>query len=269
MMHCYTKGYVMIGMSYYPYWDGVDYTQNIAAFSSNLNDMGSRYGKEVMVCEVGGLENDPTNTYNMLVAVQNAVKAVPNGKGLGVFYWEPEGNAAVLPDAYQLGATAVVSSNVLKFTDALHAFGTFPYASGTYELVNRNSGKALNVTGGASTDGANIEQWGYNAWSTQKWQFIDIGSGYYEIKNVGTGKALNVSGGSLTDGANIQQWTYNAWSSQKWQLITAGNGYYQLKNVGSCKLMDVSASSTADSAQIVQWASNGGWNQLWSIIKVN
>jgi len=27
----------------------------------------------------------------MLVAVQNKVKAVPNNKGLGVIYWEPEG----------------------------------------------------------------------------------------------------------------------------------------------------------------------------------
>jgi arabinogalactan endo-1,4-beta-galactosidase len=28
----------------------------------------------------------------MLVAVQKKVKAVPDGKGLGVIYWEPEGD---------------------------------------------------------------------------------------------------------------------------------------------------------------------------------
>ena len=41
--------------------------------------------------EVGGEDSKPQNTYDMLVAVQNKVKAVPNKKGLGVFYWEPEG----------------------------------------------------------------------------------------------------------------------------------------------------------------------------------
>jgi arabinogalactan endo-1,4-beta-galactosidase len=53
--------------------------------------MASRYDKEVMVVEVGGEDTKPQNTYDMLVAVQQQVKAVPNGKGLGVIYWEPQG----------------------------------------------------------------------------------------------------------------------------------------------------------------------------------
>lgn len=112
----------VIGMSYYPYWIGSDYTASISALQSNLKDMVSRYGKEVMVCEVGGLENNASNSYNMLKATLNAVKAVPNGKGIGVFYWEPEANSTVLPDKYQLGATQVVSGKTLKFTSAIDAF---------------------------------------------------------------------------------------------------------------------------------------------------
>ena len=83
--------YDIIGLSYYPYWIGSDYTATINALASNMNDMVSRYGKPVMVCEVGDLDTDPTNTYNMLVAVMDKVQAVPNGNGLGVFYWEPQG----------------------------------------------------------------------------------------------------------------------------------------------------------------------------------
>ncbi|WP_253205446.1 glycosyl hydrolase 53 family protein [Clostridium estertheticum] len=83
--------YDIIGMSYYPYWAGMDYTSNIDALGNNLNDMAARYGKEVMVVEVGGLDTEPINTYNMLVAVQAKVKGVPNNMGTGVFYWEPEG----------------------------------------------------------------------------------------------------------------------------------------------------------------------------------
>ncbi len=83
----------VIGLSYYPYWlkGKPDYTLSIDDLGNNLNDMASRYGKEVMVVEVGGEDYKVQNTYNMLVAVQKKVKSVPNGKGLGVVYWEPEG----------------------------------------------------------------------------------------------------------------------------------------------------------------------------------
>jgi arabinogalactan endo-1,4-beta-galactosidase len=53
--------------------------------------MAARYGKEVMVVEVGGEDSKPQNTYDMLQAVQRKVRAVPEHKGLGVIYWEPQG----------------------------------------------------------------------------------------------------------------------------------------------------------------------------------
>lgn len=85
--------YDVIGLSYYPYWlDGnPDYTLSINELRNNLKDMAERYGKEVMVVEVGGEDTKVQNTYDMLTAVLKNVKEVPNSKGLGVFYWEPEG----------------------------------------------------------------------------------------------------------------------------------------------------------------------------------
>lgn len=83
--------YDIIGLSYYPYWLGTDYTANIASLEYNLKDMNSRYNKEVMVVEVGGDFTLVQNTYDMLIAVIKSVKTVPNNKGLGVIFWEPEG----------------------------------------------------------------------------------------------------------------------------------------------------------------------------------
>jgi arabinogalactan endo-1,4-beta-galactosidase len=85
--------YDVIGLSYYPYWlkGHPDYTLSINDLANNLDDMASRYGKEVMVVEVGGEDTKVQNTYDMLIAVQQKVKEVPNAKGLGVIYWEPEG----------------------------------------------------------------------------------------------------------------------------------------------------------------------------------
>ncbi len=85
--------YDVIGMSYYPYWlDGrPDYTASINDLAANMDDMAARYGKEVMVVEIGGEDTQPQNTYDMLRAVQRKVRAVPDHKGLGVIYWEPQG----------------------------------------------------------------------------------------------------------------------------------------------------------------------------------
>lgn len=83
--------YDVIGLSYYPYWIKKDYTETITDLEFNLNDMVKRYGKEVMVVEVGGEYDKVQNTYEMLAATIKAVKNVPDKKGLGVIYWEPQG----------------------------------------------------------------------------------------------------------------------------------------------------------------------------------
>ena len=83
--------YDVIGLSYYPYWLNSNYTMTIADLQNNLNDMVTRYNKEVMVVEVGGDFTLVQNTKDMITATINAVRNVPNQKGLGVIYWEPQG----------------------------------------------------------------------------------------------------------------------------------------------------------------------------------
>jgi arabinogalactan endo-1,4-beta-galactosidase len=102
--------YDVIGLSYYPYWLGQekgkeelqDYSKTIADLELNLKDMVSRYGKDVMIVEVGGDYTLVQDTKNMLNAVIRAVKSVPNNKGLGVLYWEPQGEKSW--SGYQLNA---------------------------------------------------------------------------------------------------------------------------------------------------------------------
>jgi arabinogalactan endo-1,4-beta-galactosidase len=83
--------YDVIGLSYYPFWIKKDYSETIADLQNNLNDMASRYQKEVMVVEVGGVDEQVQNTKELLAATIKAVRTVPNNKGLGVLYWEPQG----------------------------------------------------------------------------------------------------------------------------------------------------------------------------------
>jgi arabinogalactan endo-1,4-beta-galactosidase len=108
-----------IGMSFYPYWQP---SGTIDQLRANLNDMVSRYGKEVVVSETGGLCTDPAGTRAMLAGVKEAVASAPDGKGIGFFYWEPESNPLVLPDSYSLGATELTAPNRLRYTEAMTGF---------------------------------------------------------------------------------------------------------------------------------------------------
>lgn len=78
----------VIGMSLYP--TNTDWSTLNAQCFSNMNDMVSRYGSEVMVCEVGMDWRYPDACNLFLKDLITKVKAVNGKKGLGVFYWEPE-----------------------------------------------------------------------------------------------------------------------------------------------------------------------------------
>ncbi len=103
-----------IGMSLYPS------TTNWATLDSqcltNMNDMITRYGKPVVISEVGMDVTDPTNSFAFLSDIIAKNSGLPGGNGLGVFYWEPE--------AYNwMGYGLVAFDNTGKPTHAMDAFG--------------------------------------------------------------------------------------------------------------------------------------------------
>ncbi len=80
--------YDVIGMSLYPTtsnWSTLN-----AQTLTNMNDMVARYGKEVMISEVGMDVSAPATAKAFLTDIISKTKSVTGGKGLGVFYWEPE-----------------------------------------------------------------------------------------------------------------------------------------------------------------------------------
>ena len=78
----------IIGMSLYP--SPTDWPSLNTQCWTNMNDMVSRYGTDVMICEVGMSWDQPQACKDFLSDLIAKVKGVPNNKGLGVFYWEPE-----------------------------------------------------------------------------------------------------------------------------------------------------------------------------------
>ncbi|GGK97470.1 hypothetical protein GCM10007964_44680 [Sphaerisporangium melleum] len=141
--------------------------------------------------------------------------------------------------------------------------------SASYVLVNRNSGKALDVYEWATTDGAPLVQWSRNDGAWQQWQFVDSGGGYYRLRSRHSGKVVDISGRSTADGANVVQWADNNGTNQQFRLVDTDNGYVKLINRNSGKALEVWERSTADGARISQYTDLSGANQQWQLVKLD
>ncbi|MFJ8537836.1 non-reducing end alpha-L-arabinofuranosidase family hydrolase [Streptomyces sp. NPDC093591] len=157
---------------------------------------------------------------------------------------------------------------VATFLGAQPASAATVDPNASYVLVNRNSGKALDVYNLATGDGARITQWTRNDQNQQQWQFVDSGGGYYRIKSRHSGKVLDVHNWSTANGGSIVQWADLNATNQQWRLADSSDGYVRLISRHSNKALEVQGASTADNANIVQYDDWGGSNQQWQFVKV-
>ncbi|MCP2243868.1 non-reducing end alpha-L-arabinofuranosidase family hydrolase [Lentzea aerocolonigenes] len=138
-----------------------------------------------------------------------------------------------------------------------------------YVLVNRNSGKALDVSSASTADGANLVQRTRTNATNQQFQFVDSGGGYYRLRARHSGKVLDVFNWSTADGAAIVQWADGNGANQQFRLADSDSGYVRLVNRNSNKVVEVQGLSTADGAGVAQWGDWNGSNQQWQLVRVD
>lgn len=138
-----------------------------------------------------------------------------------------------------------------------------------YKLVNKNSGKVLDVLDGSVDNAAQIVQWTDNGSLSQQWYLVDVGGGYKKIVNVKSGRALDVKDESKEDGGVLIQYTSNGGYNQHWKFTDIGDGYYKISSRHCGKLIDVRKWSTEDGGIIQQWSDAGGTNQHWKLVLVS
>ena len=209
-----------------------DMSKNIDFSSSLITD--SVVGN-VTQLQIKGLENN-TNYYFRL-------RAIDTISGIKSFYSD-----TITATTFSSG-TGIVSGSV-------------------YKIINVNSGKALNVTGNSTENGANVDIYTYNGATGQQWTVTSVGGGNYKLIAKCSGMALDVADGSTADGGNVQQWTYegNTNPNNQWQIIPVKSGVYKLIVQCSGKALDVSGGDTADGTNVQQWEDNGSEAQQWTFI---
>jgi endo-1,4-beta-xylanase len=137
-----------------------------------------------------------------------------------------------------------------------------------YVLVNRNSGKALDLYNLATNDGARITQWSRNDQAQQQWQFVDSGGGYYRLRSRHSSKVLDVYNASTADSASVIQWADHNGANQQFRPVIQEDGYLRLINRNSGKALEVQGAAANDGANIVQYTDWGGANQQWQLVRV-
>ncbi|MEV6209526.1 RICIN domain-containing protein [Kitasatospora sp. NPDC051914] len=150
---------------------------------------------------------------------------------------------------------------------AVDAFASirFPATNANYKMVNKNSSKAVDVSGGSLSAGANVIQWTDSGAGNQNWRFVPVGDGSYKVVSRNSALVMDVSGASTADGASVIQSSDTNAANQHWTLVATGDGYYKIKNVNSNKVLDVSSGG----AQLVQATDTNADSQVWRVVNVD
>ncbi|MCG5219462.1 family 43 glycosylhydrolase [Streptosporangium soli] len=201
-----------------------------------------------------GFFTSPDGTENWIVyhANNSAGGGCDNNRTTRVqkFTWNADGTPN-LGTPVALGATLTAPSGETAATPTSH------------RLVNRNSGKCLEVAG--SADGAAVRQWACNGGTTQRWRMEDQGDDTSRLVNVASGKVLDVADCGTADGTAIRQWSWLNNTCQRFRLVSTSSGWIRLVNANSGKVADVADCGTADGTAVRQWSWLNNNCQQWSI----
>ncbi|HWW01894.1 MAG TPA: LamG-like jellyroll fold domain-containing protein [Candidatus Acidoferrum sp.] len=143
-----------------------------------------------------------------------------------------------------------------------------PAISGRYLIVNRYSGKVLEVPGASTNWGVVLDQNTYTNGNNQLWDVYPLNNDltYYTLAAAHDGTTADESNWSYNDGNYIIQYGTGANLVEHWNFEYAGNNCFYIRSRWSGKYLDDLYLSTANGTPIGQWSFNGGLNQQWRLI---
>jgi hypothetical protein len=144
-----------------------------------------------------------------------------------------------------------------------------PDLSGTYKILNEQSGHALSVAGASTANRALIEQAADSGAAHQQWRVTAVAGGAYKLVNVASGRVLDVPSNSTTPGVQLIQYDDNGGTNQQWDIVPAAGGTYTITSRHSGLRADVKGNSTEVGAPVIQWTATSGANQRWRLVRLS
>lgn len=138
-----------------------------------------------------------------------------------------------------------------------------------YKVINRRSGKVLDIFEGSKDEGAAVVQWDDSDVPNQQWLVTYGSAGFFNLRNRNSDMYLGIDNSSDDEGAAIVQLPYRKGASnQYWKAEALGGKYYKIVSLASGKVLAVRDKSTDNGTTIVQQGYNGEDNQQWEFVEV-
>lgn len=156
------------------------------------------------------------------------------------------------------------------FTVTVNAASTGFDPNKCYKIVNKATGKVLDVEGGSLANFARIFQWTLHGGANQQWQLTKLTNGFYEIKNRKSDKLLDIvgTGGNCANGVKTEQYINDNTGSQQWNLVRQADGSYKMINRTCNKTLKVEGGNPADGAPVELYDDFGAEYFKWFIIEI-
>ena len=171
-------------------------------------------------------------------------------------------------------------------------FAAVPASNKIFNIVNKGSGRNLNVNLGTDANGTNVIQWSNDGSTEQMFKLEQVSSGVYRLRAMSSSYATNrvldvlrvggVSTGAIASGCNVDIWTTSSATvdtdCQYFTITERTTGYFTinlksntnlvLTAVGTANGTGAGNTSTSAGNVIIQTYSSSNNNQLWSFKQV-
>ncbi len=153
------------------------------------------------------------------------------------------------------------------FADAQTPF--VPDDRAYYGLINRGSGRCLDLTSAGTASGTATVQWEFTHALSQQWRFVPIraGSEYYRIEARHSSQCLTVE--KAGEGTALVQRPFQGGEQQQWKLVPAGPlGSFQLENKSEARVAALAVSDKFNGTAVVLQKNNGRATQQWRLFRL-
>lgn len=224
--------YDIIAQSFYPFYHGP-----IADARTALTRTAEHFDKPILLVETGypcagdtgagkGMTYPatPAGQREFLIDLVSLVRNLPDGRGVGVLYWEPEWiPVGGLVGSWREKTLYDDSGNLLP---GLAALGGLLDPSRTCRIVNAATGTSL------ATDPSPPEAGPPRSAAGQRWRIVATGDGWFRLSSPDRSRVL-AGAGSAGACACVEMAADSGSHSQHWDFVDAGHGEFAIVNRGS------------------------------------
>lgn len=142
-------------------------------------------------------------------------------------------------------------------------------ADGNYQIVNRQSKKALDIPDAQAGGSAQLVQ--KDTASAGSWTLWKQADDTWTMTNTANGNCVDLTAdtGVTSNGTAVVQYGYHGGANQKWYLVPTDGGAFKIISALSGKALCVKDASLEENAPIVQWTygnDNEDTNDEWMFV---